>query len=85
MRLARIDRTLEKCEEHLSETDAFGTEIESLLTQSVLVIMCAEFERKIEELIRDKCSSVVDESIVEFMESCINAVFRSIKINERNK
>ncbi|MCY3869095.1 MAG: HEPN domain-containing protein [Gemmatimonadetes bacterium] len=82
MRLARIDRTLEKCEEHLSDTDAFGTEIESLLTQSLLVIMCAEFERKIKELIREKCSSVEDESIVEFMESCINAVFRSIRVNE---
>ena len=82
MHIERIDQALEICEAHLSDTKAFGTEIESLLTQSLLIIMCAEFERKIEELIREKYSSIADESIVEFMKSCIGAVFRSIKISE---
>lgn len=33
MRIVRIEQTLERCEEHLSSSSAYGTEIESLLTQ----------------------------------------------------
>ncbi len=82
MRIARIEQTLEKCEEHLSTASAYGTEIESLLTQSLLVLMCAEFERKIDALVQEKCSSVTDASIKEFLGSCVGAVFRSVKSSE---
>jgi hypothetical protein len=43
MRLLRIDQTLELCENHLTSTKAEGTEIEALLTRSLLVLICAEF------------------------------------------
>jgi RiboL-PSP-HEPN len=82
MRIIRIDQTLERCEEHLSSSFAYGTEIESLLTQSILVIMCAEFEQAIEDLVQQKCSSVEDGSIKEFLGSCVSAVFRSVKSSE---
>ncbi|WP_420813133.1 HEPN domain-containing protein [Parasulfuritortus cantonensis] len=82
MRIVRIEQTLERCEEHLSTSVAYGTEIESLLTQSILVIMCAEFEQKIETIVREKCSSIEDGSIREFLGSCVGAVFRSVKSNE---
>jgi len=82
MKLARIDQILEKCGEHLSGTSSYGTEIENLLTQSLLVIMCAEFEQTIEKLLQEKCSSVSDPSIKEFLGSCVSAVFRSVKSNE---
>ncbi len=82
MRIARIDQTLEKCEVHLSTASAFGTEIESLLTQSLLVLMCAEFEQKIEAVVEEKCACVPDTSIKEFLRSCVGAVFRSVKSSE---
>lgn len=82
MRLTRIDQTLESCEEHLTRTGAYGTAIENLLTQSVLVIMCAEFELTIEKLIGEKCSCVADPAIRNFIGSCVGAVFRSVKSNE---
>jgi len=82
MRIARIDQTLEKCEQHLSAAVAYGTEIESLLTYSVLVLMCAEFEQAIEAILREKCSSVADTSIKEFFGSCVDAVFRSVRSSE---
>lgn len=69
MRIARIEQTLEECEQHLYASSAYGTEIESLLTQSLLVLMCAEFEQKIEALVQEKCSSVADTSIKEFLGS----------------
>lgn len=82
MRIVRIDQILERCEDHLSSSSAYGTEIESLLTQSILVIMCAEFEQAIEDLVQQKCSSVEDVSIKEFLGSCVSAVFRSVKSSE---
>lgn len=82
MRLARIDQTLEECDRHLVSTGAQGTEIESLLTRSLLVLMCSEFEQKIEAIIQEKCASIGDSSLQEFFGSCVDAVFRSVKSSE---
>lgn len=73
---------MERCEEHLSSSSAYGTEIESLLTQSILVIMCAEFEQAIKKLVQEKCSSIEDVSIKEFLGSCVGAVFRSVNSSQ---
>nr|VFJ47766.1 MAG: hypothetical protein BECKFW1821A_GA0114235_101731 [Candidatus Kentron sp. FW]VFJ62298.1 MAG: hypothetical protein BECKFW1821B_GA0114236_107212 [Candidatus Kentron sp. FW] len=70
MRIERIDRALEQCETHLSSTSTYGTEIENLLTQSLLVLMYAEFERKIKTLVWERLSSITDGSIRKFVKSC---------------
>lgn len=82
MKLLRIDEALEKCEEHLSYSSAYGTEIESLLTYSLLVLMCSEFEQVIEKLVQDKCSTITDPGIKEFLGSCVGILFRSVKSSE---
>jgi hypothetical protein len=82
MRLVRIDQTLEECDKHLRQTGAQGTEIENLLTRSLLVLICAEFEQQIEAAIQEKCSSIRDPSLKEFISSCVGAVFRSVKSSE---
>lgn len=82
MRLARVDQTLEECEKHLSSSGAHGTEIETLLTRSLLVLMCAEFEREIKAIIQAKFSSTQDDSLKEFLGSCLGVVFRSVKSGE---
>jgi hypothetical protein len=82
MRINRIDQILEKVEKHVSKTSTAGTEIESLLAQSLLVIACAEFEREIESIIKEKCLSIPDESLRVFIGSCVDAVFRSVRSSE---
>jgi len=82
MRINRIDQILETVEKHVSETSAAGTEIESLLAQSLLVIACAEFEREIESIIKEKCSTIPDESLRVFIESCVDTIFRSVRSSE---
>lgn len=79
MRLLRINQTLELCESHLTSTNAQGTEIEVLLTRSLLVLICAEFEQTIESIIQERCSSIGDDSVKEFIGSCVDAVFRSVR------
>jgi len=56
MRILRIDQALEKCEAHLSlEAAAVEAEVQSLLAQSLVILIYAEFEQKVRELIRDRC------------------------------
>jgi len=82
MHILRIDQALERCEEHLTATSAFGTQIDSLLTHALLVLMYAEFEKTIKKLMREKCSSVKDESIRGFLGECVKAVFRGLKLSD---
>ena len=82
MRIARIDETLDVCEHHLHSSGTFGTQIESLLTYSVLVIMYAEFEQNIETILQEKCASIDDGAIRAFVESCLRLVSRNIRVGE---
>ena len=82
MRIERIDAALERCDEHLSIAGAVDEVIESLLTQSLLILICAEFEKKYRELIIDRCSSVSDRSLRDYVENCTRTSFRSLKITE---
>ena len=72
MRLTRIDRTLEDCEKHLLETKSFGTEIEKLLTYTVLVIIYAEFEQEIKSIVQQRCNLIKDESLRDLAVACLN-------------
>ena len=80
MLIPRIDRALELCEEHAS-TGVAG-DVQMLLTHSLLVLMCAEFERKIRGLVEDRCASIADEAARHFAVSCFENVFRSLRIAE---
>jgi hypothetical protein len=82
MRLARVDQTLEECEVHLTATGSFGTPIENLLTRSLLVLMCAEFEQEIERSLEERFQSIQDAPVREFLASSVDAVFRSVKSSE---
>lgn len=76
MQIPRIEQVLKKCEKHLSSTSMFGTEIENLLTQTILVIMCSEFEQKIKTITEEKCSPITDKSLRDL---CVGTVFRGVK------
>lgn len=83
MKLDRVDMTIEVCQEHLTNsTSSFRPQIEDFLTQHLLIIICAEIEKAIKEMIiaqaRDRCS----DDFQTFIESCLNAIFRSMKSSE---
>ena len=79
MRFDRIDRALERCEEHCKSAEPMNVEVKSLLTGSILILIYSEFERKIRSLILDRCSSVSDESIRKYIEKSTR---KSIKIGD---
>ena len=69
MRLARVDKTIEICENILRSDKEVDKEVENLLTQSVLIVIYAEFERKFNELIKKRCESVSDQFANAFLEN----------------
>ena len=82
MRLARIDEAISVCESHLIDTGVDNPAIENLLTQSLLVIMYAEFEQAIKALTEEKCRSIIDSALKEFIGVCAKAVFRGVKSSD---
>ena len=82
MRIERIDAALERCVKYLSTADVSDKEIENLLTHSLLILICAEFEKKFRELLRERCSSVNDRSINEYIESHVRRSPRGLKSSD---
>ncbi len=76
MRVSRIDIALEVCENHLTATKSFGTQIETLLTYAVLVVIYAEFEQLIGSIIDEKCHLIEDEALRELVRACVRNVGR---------
>ena len=76
MLVARIDRALEDCENHLASTGSFGTSIERLLTDSLLVVIYAEFEQTINSIVQQRCDSIEDDSLRQLVRECIGSVSR---------
>jgi hypothetical protein len=82
MRIQKVDEAISACEQHLRVTDSEGTQIEALLTRSLLVLTCSAFEEQIERIIDARTQSLGDVPMQVFFQSCVGAVFRSTKSNE---
>ena len=76
MHVTRIDMALEDCETHLADTNSFGTPIERLLTDSLLVVIYAEFEQTINSIVQQRCDSIGDDSLKQLVRKCIGSISR---------
>ena len=81
MHIPRIDDAFRKCEAHLS-SETVDSEIIDLLTRSLLILICAEFERKIKEMVKEKCESIPDDDVRKFVHHSANKAFRGLKITD---
>jgi hypothetical protein len=82
MRLPEIDLAIATCEQHLTASNALGTEIEIYLTSYLLVFMCASFEEHIERLVNERASKSADTFLAAFVRSAMSQLFRSLKTSE---
>ncbi len=82
VRIQRIDQALEKCESHLASKDTDKIEVASLLAQSLLILICAQFEHKIKDLIKERCSSVSDNFLKNFVVQGTGKILRSPAIDQ---
>lgn len=81
MRIRRIDDAIERCGKHLSTAEAVDKEVEVLLAQSLLILICAEFEKKFRALIIERCSSVTDKSVSEYIGNYTQTILRSLQLD----
>lgn len=82
MRVANVDMALEACAAHLSSVEDVDPSVENLLTQSVLILICAEFEKKYRELILRRCSAVSDAPVKSYLTSYTETVLRSLRLGD---
>ena len=81
MRIKRIDDALDLCEDHISPEDIIDREVENLLVQSLLILICAEFEKKFQDLVIERCSSVSDAAVKEYIKSYTRTILRSLRLD----
>ncbi len=77
MKLARIDKAIEDCQIHLTNSNAFGTEIEAYLTQYLLILISATIEEEIEKIVAMRASKTKDWHIESFVNSACGDMYRS--------
>ena len=82
MRISRIDHSFEECERYLAQERA-GTEIiEVLLAHSLLIMISAEFEKKVKEIVTNRSRVISNDAMCEFVQKCLDSVFRSPALDE---
>lgn len=77
-RLIRTHAAVADCERHLASSGAAGTEIESYLTQYLLIVLCAEVQQEIYRLTENRASLTNDPAISSFVNASTRRVLRSV-------
>jgi len=81
-RLIRTEALIEDCERHLRESQAFGTEIESYLTQHILVILCNEIQEQIYEIAGNRGAAGGDIPLASYTLGSSKRILRGPKMSE---
>jgi hypothetical protein len=78
LRLLKTHSAIDTCKVHLDSCGASGTEIESFLTQHVLVVLCADVQQEIYSILEARLNEVSDTELKNFSLTTGKKVFRSI-------
>lgn len=78
MELLRTSVALVDCRTHLEASDAWNTSIESYLTQHVLVILCAEIQQSIYQILESRLEASADNDLKNFAITTGKKCLRSV-------
>ena len=78
----RTHTALNNCEQHLHDTGAVGSPIESYLTEYLLILMCADMQEAIYKVIEEWANKSASPSLKEFVAASSRKVLRSVKKSE---
>lgn len=81
-RLLRTQNYLEACQAHIEGIGEANPEIESFLSQFLLVVLCAEMQTELYEVVKRRVDRCGDEEICSFAVSSSKKILRSIKVSE---
>lgn len=80
MTIADLERDLQICQEHLRKTNSNNSDIDTFLTQFMLVRICGEYEIEIKRSINNRVKKTGDSNLAKFVENKIDV--RSILISD---
>lgn len=80
--LLRTRSALEECRQHINETGSTGTEIESFLSQYLLVVLCAEMQEEMYRVVELRASKCGDDEMCCFVLASSKKILRSVKFGE---
>lgn len=81
MKLPKVESAIRVCKEHLDNTRAKGTEIESILTKYLLVYICGAYEIEIKRMVTQRAGKTGDKEIESFVMNTIKT-FRSLRMKD---
>ena len=81
-RLIRTSAIIEDCEAIVSSPELMGSPIESYLVQHALVVLCAEIQEEIYEIVRVRAAQADDQQLANFVSNVAQKVLRSVGKNE---
>ena len=76
--LVRTRTAIESCEAHLVNTCSGGTDIESYLTQHILVLFCAEMQNEIYKILEERSTKSGDPDISVYVPASGKRILRSV-------
>jgi hypothetical protein len=79
MWLPRTELALEECRKHLTETGSFNTPIEAYITRGLIVLLCAEIEASVTDLIVRRVEASDDAEVRQFAKSISKGFVRNAK------
>ena len=83
--LSEVQNDLIYCEHHLTYTRTKGTDLESYLTQFLLVRICGKFEKEIERVVGERAHKFGDSELARYIEGNFES-YRHLKFeNLRGK
>ena len=81
--LLRTHAAAQDCEIHLKASRATGTEIESYLTQYLVVILCADIQQELYRLSEERAVAAADGGLSSFVAASSRKILRSIGKSDR--
>jgi hypothetical protein len=82
MSLPRTQLALEECRIHLDETGGFSTSIEAYITRGIIVLLCAEIESSVLNLIIRRLDRNPDQEVSEFAKPKTRGFVRNVRPSE---
>ena len=76
--LLRTKAALEECKAHLDMTGSWNSEIESYLTQHVLIVLCADIQQSIYQILESRLDGAVDIELKNFAIATGKRCLRSV-------
>lgn len=80
--LLRTHAIIDSCEQHLADSGSNGTEIESYLTQHALVVLCADIQNEVLEIIDERVAKCEDVRIQSYVSASSRVILRSVQKDE---